>query len=125
MAEEDGAALEDQLEEEEEDDQEELLLLLGSLQVLLLLLLVLVWVLVLVVEGSSQVEEVLGGSQVKVGGVHSGVDEVLGGVHSEDEVVGSLPPEPLPSLNHHVPVRTPSLSGAKNVNKPRDKSRPP
>lgn len=75
------------------------------------------------------VDELEGGSHLEDGGCQVGVDissggfqeEVLGGVHLE--VVGSSPP--LPSLNHHSPVRTPSDSEAKKSKSPLERSRPP
>jgi len=75
------------------------------------------------VEGGTHVEEVDGGSHLGVE-VSAGcqVEVALGGVHWE--VVGS-PPPPLPSLNHHSPVRTPRDSGPKNRKSPMERSRPP
>jgi len=78
-------------------------------------------------EGVSEVEggshlDVDGGCQVEVG-VTGGCQVEVGGVHLE--VVGSATPPPLPSLNHHSPVRTPSEAGAKKSKSPVERSRPP
>jgi hypothetical protein len=73
-----------------------------------------------VVVGSGfQVVVGLGSSLV----VGSGFQVVVG--LGSSLVVGPTPPPPEPSLNVHEPVMTPASSLAKNLKRPRDKSRPP
>jgi hypothetical protein len=127
----DGCALEDdeldELELEDEEDQLLLELLDDDEDKLLLL-----------DDDEDQVLlELLDGVQVEVGVVDVGVQVVESGVQvEEDELhveVGvyaeeedeESPPPPDPSLNHQVPVKTPTDSSAKKVKRPVVRSRPP